>query len=459
MPTSINCPGCNKSFKVSDKMIGKRVKCPQCDAVVSVPEPFSSVDSPSPDPSSLKSRGSTKSVAHLLGSGGSLVIVAVLVVSLAGGCFFKSKSERHAENQSTASTISSTIDPAPNTGPEVKDGELKKEAASTNKQHKDEAQENEKEKERVRLEEEMKKLQDAIQNAEVLQAPSLGKGQLSKIEPFAKDMWELANNEFKVRNSRNKIYQTTFDQKDQVSTKNNSLFTARNSILRPGKYDFDTRDFFLDPVLWHEYYGKTTGINGLLPEITDSCVLLIQIKVDANIAEQWREKMDKKVFGLKVWYRFKEAKRVSRMENPHWTNGKVAYDIALLVDVVKFEEVFNEVKNQPKAKDSNPDPKTSTTPRKVADEYVKSVEKKGLLRRVVFAGTYKSSKKEDSYAVSYTVSEVNRKPVTNQLVHVLVIKDKDGEWRISAFSADGVHVALGPPPRGFIKVIDPKPAK
>jgi hypothetical protein len=65
----------------------------------------------------------------------------------------------------------------------------------------------------------------------------------------------------------------------------------------------------------------------------------------------------------------------------------------------------------------------------------------------------------DSYAVCYTVSEVNRKPVTNQLVHVFAFKDKGGEWRISAFSADGVHVALGPPPSGFTKVTVPKGTK
>jgi predicted Zn finger-like uncharacterized protein len=39
MPIDATCPGCAKTYRIKDEQAGKRVKCPQCGAVVEVPNP------------------------------------------------------------------------------------------------------------------------------------------------------------------------------------------------------------------------------------------------------------------------------------------------------------------------------------------------------------------------------------------------------------------------------------
>jgi hypothetical protein len=194
------------------------------------------------------------------------------------------------------------------------------------------------------------------------------------------------------------------------------------------------------------------------------CSLSASFKIDEKTAQRWREAIDKGTFSVTVWYRLVKVERGTWMQNPHWNPvPMLAHDIAFDLDVVKFEESPLEAVDSPKVETKPEQPKEAPNPvaiaRQTADDYVRSIEKKGLLRRAVYAGTYENPKGKDSYAVCFTVSEVNRKPVRNQLVHVFAFKDKGGEWRISAFSPDGVHVALGPPPRGFTKIPDPKTSK
>jgi hypothetical protein len=309
--------------------------------------------------------------------------------------------------------------------------------------------------EEVRREERRKEVERAIQDAEPLQAPAIVKGQINNALPFAQQMWDLATNEFKLQAAKGKVFRSRFDQKDQAAVL--KWFFARNSFVGPGKYDFKTGEYTLDPVLWQEYYAESEALGKLRPETTDSCVLLMQFKVDAATAEQWRAKMEKKAFALTVWYRLKEVKRAARKENPHWTDGRLAYDIAFVADVLKFEESAEEApaQPQPKVEEGKPAPKQEATPRSIADNYMKSLEKKGLIRGPVHAGLYKNPKGNDSYAVAYKVSSVNGRTVLGDTVHLYVFKDKQGDWRISAFSQDGVHVMLGPPPRGFQPVPDP----
>jgi hypothetical protein len=99
--------------------------------------------------------------------------------------------------------------------------------------------------------------------------------------------------------------------------------------------------------------------------------------------------------------------------------------------------------------------KEHASPRKVAASYMKSLIAKGLVSRPAFAGFFKNPKGNDSYAVAYKVSSVNGRKVLGDTVHLYVFKDKQGDWRVSAFSQDGVHVMLGPPPREFQPVPDP----
>jgi DNA-directed RNA polymerase subunit RPC12/RpoP len=39
MPISISCSGCGRSFHLKDEMAGRKVRCPECEAVLVVPEP------------------------------------------------------------------------------------------------------------------------------------------------------------------------------------------------------------------------------------------------------------------------------------------------------------------------------------------------------------------------------------------------------------------------------------
>lgn len=41
MPIDVACPGCRKTLRAPDTVAGKRVKCPQCGAAISVPQPVS----------------------------------------------------------------------------------------------------------------------------------------------------------------------------------------------------------------------------------------------------------------------------------------------------------------------------------------------------------------------------------------------------------------------------------
>lgn len=53
MPITLACPSCTKRFRARDESAGKRVKCPFCQAAVTVPDeaPGSSADRPAPAPS------------------------------------------------------------------------------------------------------------------------------------------------------------------------------------------------------------------------------------------------------------------------------------------------------------------------------------------------------------------------------------------------------------------------
>ena len=183
------------------------------------------------------------------------------------------------------------------------------------------------------------------------------------------------------------------------------------------------------------------------------------------MAQTWREAIDQRRFSITVWYRLSTIERATWKQNPHWDPvPMLAHDIAISVDVLKFEASTMSPVDSSKTTETTPEqsPKPENPDaiaRKTADDYIRSIEKKGLLKRAVFSGIYCNSKGKDSYAVSYTVAEVNRKAVPNQPVHVFVLKDKANEWRISAFSSDGIHVALGPPPAGFVRVATPKAPK
>lgn len=465
MPISILCPGCKKNLKAPDHSGGKKVKCPQCGTGITVPPP-SAVEEPFPP--LMPARRPNKQTNHFvlflalgLGVAGIALVVVVLAV---GGFLWGSKGNQQAGVN--AQPTKPADEKSDNKEPTVKTSVDDENKSVLDTKRKEEQIRLERQKaEKARLEEERKQAEEAVRNATILQAPPLEKGKYHETGDFGKMMTDLADNEFKFREAKDQVYRSTFNQRTLESTPILKRFHARNAVVTPGRYDFDAGLYFLDLLFWQALYEEKKIAEGKInPRTNDVCSLSATFKVDGKTAHRWREAIDKGTFAVTVWYRLAKVERGTWMQNPHWNPvPMLAHDIAFNVDVVKFEESSSEAVDSPKVDTKPEQPKEAPNPvaiaRQTADDYVQSIEKKGLLRRAVYTGIYKNPKGEDSYAVCYTVSEVNRKPVTNQLVHVFAFKDKAGEWRISAFSSDGVHVALGPPPRGFTKVANPKATK
>jgi len=456
MSISVSCPSCRKALKAPDKAAGRKVKCPGCGTTLVIPEPQAAKaafeDLPQLIPTVPRPKARTWNRAVLLAAAGGgilalLVLAVVVVLAFNSG---RSKSPVEAKDR----VAEGGDELLKKTKPQAADGN----AGGAEKHKKTPIVQDRKDTvpdEAQREEQKKKEIERAIQDAESLQAPAIVKGQINNALPFAQQMWDLATNEFKLQAAKGKVYRSRFNQKDQAAVL--KWFFARNSFVGPGKYDFKIGEFILDPVLWQEYYGESEALGKFRPETTDSCVLLMHLKVDAATAEQWRTKMEKKTFALTVWYRFREVKRATRKENPHWTDGRLAYDIAFIADVLKFEESADETPDEPRPKkeEQTPAPKQTASARSTADDYMKSLEKKGLIRLPVYAGMFKNPKGKDSYAVAYKVSSANGKKVLGDTVHLFVFKDKTATWQVSAFSQDGVHVMLGPPPREFQRVSDP----
>jgi len=468
MSISILCPSCKKKLKAPDDAGGKKVKCPQCGTGISLPIP-PVVEEPSPPaPPAIPVRPPTKRGNHVLvflAVGVAVAGIAVtLVVLSVSGFLWGSKGNEQADVK--AQPKNPADEKSGNKNPPVTANADTSTSALDIRQKEEQARLEKKKAEKARLEEERKQAEEAIRNATILQAPPLEKGKYHETGDFGKMMKDLAENEFKIREAKTQVYRSTFDQRTLQSTPILKRFHARNAVVSPGRYDFDSGNYILDLVFWQALYMEKKKPADVVnnPRTNDICLLSATFKVDAKSAQRWREAIDKGTFSLTVWYRLAKVERGNWKQNPHWDPvPMLAHDIAFNIDVVKFEESSSGTVESPKAELKPEQPKETSNPvtiaRQTADDYVKSVENKGLLRLAVFAGIYKNPKGVDSYAVCYTVSEVNRKPVTNQPVHVFAFKDNGGEWRISTFSADGVHVALGLPPTGFTKVSAPKAAK
>lgn len=192
-------------------------------------------------------------------------------------------------------------------------------------------QEEAKKKELARQEAERKEkaLEQAIQNATILQAPPRGKGKASNSDNFLQSMRELAGNEFKFRQAREVVYRSTFNQKDQEQVV--SWHLARNAILDPGKYDFDAKVYTVPLHFDYWYYKQSTGLGGkILPETSDYVSVLAKIDMDQDTAAKMRHGFDKRLLSLTIWYRLRSVIKASWEPNPHWTDGRLAHAIYLL---------------------------------------------------------------------------------------------------------------------------------
>jgi hypothetical protein len=179
------------------------------------------------------------------------------------------------------------------------------------------------------------KLQDILDQAVQLQAPALGLGQASNVDAFAERTWDLVNNEFKFKKARDQVHRSTFstpkEDRDALSV---GILSARNSILEGGKYDFTSGTYVLLLDYWFLYFAKSRSV----PVSTaDRCTLAAVFKLDEKTAERWREAIESRQFSLSVWYRFKSVTKASRSINPHFTSGKLAYDILIDIEVLHHE--------------------------------------------------------------------------------------------------------------------------
>jgi len=464
MPIAILCPGCKKNLKAPDGAAGKKVKCPQCNTVLAIPS-SSAVEDPLPPPQPLlrPTKQPNRSVLFLSLGLGVAGIVLVLIIGVVTGLFwsFKGNQQVVAKGQTTNPGEEKREKKAPS----VKAVANSEKEPATDTTKKEQLKLEKERVEKARLEEERTQ-EEAIRNATVLQAPPLEKGKYHETGDFGRMMKDLAENEFKFREAKGQVYRSTFNQRTLENTPILKRFHARNAVVTPGRYDFGSGTYFLDLMFWQALYLEKKMPEDVVnnPTTNDICLLNAALKVDAKTAQRWREAIDQGTFSLTVWYRFVKVERGTWRQNPHWNPvPMLAHDIAFNVDVLKFEESILEPVDPPKVEPNPGQPKEAASPvsiaRKRGDDYVRSIEGKGLMRGAVFTGIYRNPKGEDSYAVCYTVSEVNRKPVRNQPVHVFVFKDQANTWRISAFSSDGIHVALGPPPSGFTKVVAPKGTK
>jgi len=336
------CPTCAKTFQVKDEFAGRRTKCPKCGQAIQVPAPASGAPgvagAPSSEfPPSSHPPGRRQSRAALfigLGAGVLVLVIGIVLVTLmASDVFSKSGSDQQVYSQAQNAKKSDT-----------KGSDQPEKAATPSKppdeKPKDESQETEesKKKERARQEAEHKKkaLQEAIQTATALQAPPSGKGKASNADGFLLSMRELAGNEFKFRQSREVVYRSTFNQKEQEQVV--SWYVARNAILDPGKYDFDAKVYTLPLHFYFWHYKQSTGLGGkVLPETTDYVSVQAKIDMDQDTAAKMREAFDKRLLSLTIWYRLRNVARASWEANPHWTDGRLAHAISFGIEVLKIE--------------------------------------------------------------------------------------------------------------------------
>ena len=253
MPISILCPSCKKNLKAPDNAGGKRVKCPQCGTGISLPTPPVVEE---PFPPAMPVRRPTKQGNHVLvflvvgvavaGIAGILIVLAV------GGFLWGAKGNEQAVVK--AQPKKPADEKSGNKTPPVKaNADDSKSALDTKR--KEELAKLEKEKaEKARLEEERKQTEEAIRNAAILQAPPLEKGKYHETGDFGKMMKDLADNEFKFREGKAQVYRSTFNQRTLQTSPILKRFHARNAVVTPGRYDFDSGSYFLDLVFWQALY-------------------------------------------------------------------------------------------------------------------------------------------------------------------------------------------------------------
>ena len=86
MPIRVICPGCRKSFRVSDKFAGKEGPCPKCKTIIKVPKKSEEVVVHAPEdfgPKDSKGRAVLKPIARAETKVSPLLVAAIIIGILA----------------------------------------------------------------------------------------------------------------------------------------------------------------------------------------------------------------------------------------------------------------------------------------------------------------------------------------------------------------------------------------
>jgi hypothetical protein len=179
-------------------------------------------------------------------------------------------------------------------------------------------------------------LAKAIQNAEPLAAPALIPGK-ANINEFSPTIRKLVSDEFAFKDAQRKVYRASFSQRSVESLPLVKLTDARNAIVQPGTYDFDRQRATWTLHLWHIHWGEKTIGTSVYPETADSCSLVASFDLDEKTARGWREAYDRGSLSLSVWVRPVKALRADWKTHPRFNDGTQTHDIAIEVEVLRFE--------------------------------------------------------------------------------------------------------------------------
>jgi len=187
-----------------------------------------------------------------------------------------------------------------------------------------------------------KALENALANAKVLEAPPFGstkaKGTRGDLEEFTPKMRHLAEDEFAFKDAKSGVYRATFDQRSVDYSQVIEFTSGRNTLLFPGKYDFDGKKFECQFHLWYEHQGIPKANGGLFREYTNSCALVSTLSVDEATARRWRDAFEQGSMKLTIWFRLVAVERASWEQNPSFLDGSILqHDIIFRVEVLRFE--------------------------------------------------------------------------------------------------------------------------
>lgn len=329
------CPHCDAKIKDTGSHAGQVVNCPRCRGQLQLPHSpqvasgntiFEDIDEDS-GYRLRRRRQQQPSYAAFW----TLALVTLLGIGFAGLWLsgvvqfkFPPKRAEQQAKKATANDATSKRQPEKDRSP-IPPGKPDAQASGQEKKQQDLAEVT------------RKKAEEALRDPVSLQVPPshLAGGKRGDFPEFKQQMRDLATNEFTFRKAQATVYRSAFNQLDQHDgLVANSFFQARNGILDPGSYDFESKRYTFSFFFWYDYFNRWKTI----PETTDYCVLRTSIEVDPDTAARMRAAYDKKSLSLTISYRLKRVDERTWAANPHFSGpGRLAYKLAFEVEVLRFD--------------------------------------------------------------------------------------------------------------------------